>query len=107
MSQIVYTIKLQKIRDAIRIVSEDEIPLEPFMTFVSQVPLMTPNDLSFSFKRNIWSFTFIFITLLSITNVDSIRPRRFVFTSELGKKHLLTPAHILLKIFQGPMSGLV
>ena len=85
MSQIVYTIKLQKIRDAIRIVSEDEIPLEPFMTFVSQVPQMTPNDLSFSFKRNIWSFTFIFITLLSITNLDSIRPRRFVFTSELGK----------------------
>lgn len=44
MSQIVYTIKLQKIRDAIRIVSEDEIPLEPFMTFVSQVtpwPQMT------------------------------------------------------------------
>ena len=41
MSQIVYTIKLQKIRDAIRIVSEDETPLEPFMTFVSQVTPMT------------------------------------------------------------------
>jgi len=39
---------------------------------------MTPNDLSFSFKRNILSFTFILITLLSIKTVDYIRPSRFV-----------------------------
>ena len=52
---------------------------------------MTPNDLCFSFKRNILSFTFILITLLSIKTVDYIRPSRFVVDVWIGIITALAP----------------
>ena len=52
---------------------------------------MTLNDLCFSFKRKIWSFTFILITIISIQTVDYIRPSRFVIDVWIGMLRALAP----------------